>query len=272
MNHSASHNIQAAFFDIDGTLTSFTTHEIPRSTIDAIHQLQEQGIRVLICTGRSPAHARVVLEHMPVQFDGIVALNGQYCFDNNGFLEEQPITTADVRIILDWLDQHPHVVANYSEYDRTYFNQVSQQMLDMYHSLGKTAPQIVLDDPRSRYLEHPIYQISPYIDRAAQEELTALCSNVRGVRWHPDFVDLIPGDGGKHRGIERFIQHYGIEREQTIAFGDGGNDIDMLTYAGIGVAMGNATQETQAAADIITDDVDDDGILHALQRLEIVLP
>ena len=107
-------------------------------------------------------------------------------------------------------------------------------------SWSKTAPTRYFDDPRTRALDHETFQISPFVGPELEAELVGLCSNVRGVRWHPDFTDLIPADGGKPRGIQRFMAHYGITREQTMAFGDGGNDTDMLAYAGIGVAMGNA--------------------------------
>ena len=89
--------------------------------------------------------------------------------------------------------------------------------------------------------EHETFQMSPYISRDQEAELLSLLPNTRGVRWHPDFVDLIPADGGKDRGIQRFLDHYGWSKEQTISFGDGGNDVDMLRFTGIGVAMGNAT-------------------------------
>ena len=114
------------------------------------------------------------------------------------------------------------------------------------------------------------FQISPFVGPELEAELVGLCSNVRGVRWHPDFTDLIPADGGKPRGIQRFMAHYGITREQTMAFGDGGNDTDMLAYAGIGVAMGNATAEPKAAADYITDDVDHDGVRNALLHFRVL--
>ena len=123
---------------------------------------------------------------------------------------------------------------------------------------------------RTRALDHETFQISPFVGPELEAELVGLCSNVRGVRWHPDFTDLIPADGGKPRGIQRFMAHYGITREQTMAFGDGGNDTDMLAYAGIGVAMGNATAEPKAAADYITDDVDHDGVRNALLHFRVL--
>lgn len=267
---TANADIRAVFFDIDGTLTSFTTHTVPDSTIEAIHRLQAAGIKVLICTGRAPSQMHVVLDTIPVTFDGVVAFNGQYCFDDTGFFASQALDTADIEVILDWLDRHPDVVCNFGEKDYVYFNQSNDLLRATWSKLGKTAPTRYFEDPRTRALDHETFQLSPFVGPELEAELVGLCSNVRGVRWHPDFTDLIPADGGKPRGIQRFMAHYGITREQTMAFGDGGNDTDMLAYAGIGVAMGNATAEPKAAADYITDDVDHDGVLNALLHFGVL--
>ncbi|PWG66277.1 Cof-type HAD-IIB family hydrolase [Bifidobacterium callitrichidarum] len=263
-------DIRAVFFDIDGTLTSFITHKVPDSTVDAIHRLQAKGIKVLICTGRAPSQMGVVLDTMPVTFDGIAAFNGQYCFDGNGFFAAQAIEPDDIGVILGWLDRHPDVVANFGEKDYVYFNHTNEALQATWAQLGKTAPTRYFDDPHERTATHETFQISPFIGPDEEAELVGLCRNVRGVRWHPDFTDLIPADGGKPRGIQRFMAHYGITREQTMAFGDGGNDTSMLAYAGIGIAMGNATDEPKAAADYVTDDVDHDGVLNALLHFGVL--
>lgn len=219
---TANADIRAVFFDIDGTLTSFTTHTVPDSTIEAIHRLQAAGVKVLICTGRAPSQMHVVLDTMPVTFDGVVAFNGQYCFDDTGFFASQALDTADIEVILDWLDRHPDVVCNFGEKDYVYFNQSNDLLRATWSKLGKTAPTRYFEDPRTHALDHETFQISPFVGPELEAELVGLCSNVRGVRWHPDFTDLIPADGGKPRGIQRFMAHYGITREQTMAFGDGG--------------------------------------------------
>ena len=267
---TANADIRDVFIDIDGTLTSFTTHTVPDSTIEAIHRLQAAGVKVLICTGRAPSQMHVVLDTMPVTFDGVVAFNGQYCFDDTGFFASQALDTADIEVILDWLDRHPDVVCNFGEKDYVYFNQSNDLLRATWSKLGKTAPTRYFEDPRTRALDHETFQISPFVGPELEAELVGLCSNVRGVRWHPDFTDLIPADGGKPRGIQRFMAHYGITREQTMAFGDGGNDVDMLRFTGIGVAMGNATEEPKAVADYITDDVDHNGIWNALKHFDII--
>ena len=71
-------------------------------------------------------------------------------------------------------------------------------------------------------------------------------------------------------GIKAALAHYGISRDETIAFGDGGNDVTMLQYVRIGVAMGNGNPETKRAADFITDDVQNDGIPKALRRFGLI--
>ena len=134
---TANADIRAVFFDIDGTLTSFTTHTVPDSTIEAIHRLQAAGVKVLICTGRAPSQMHVVLDTMPVTFDGVVAFNGQYCFDDTGFFASQALDTADIEVILDWLDRHPDVVCNFGEKDYVYFNQSNDLLRATWSKLGK---------------------------------------------------------------------------------------------------------------------------------------
>ena len=76
----------------------------------------------------------------------------------------------------------------------------------------------------------------------------------------------------KQKGLDEIIRHFGIRLEDTIAFGDGGNDIPILRHAGIGVAMGNASDRVKEAADYVTTSVDDDGIANALRYLNVIHP
>ena len=71
----------------------------------------------------------------------------------------------------------------------------------------------------------------------------------------------------KARGMERALDYYGIDRENSVGFGDAFNDLEMMEYAGIGVAMGNARDEVKEAADYVTDHIDRDGIAKAVEKL-----
>ena len=75
------HNIKAVFFDIDGTLVSFTTHGVPDSARRAIKQLRERGVKVFIATGRLLRHTDVVSD---IEVDGYITVNGSYCLTSTG--------------------------------------------------------------------------------------------------------------------------------------------------------------------------------------------
>lgn len=261
--------IKAAFFDIDGTLTSFKTHEVPQSTKDAIEALKAKDVKVFIATGRSPTQMGVVTEHLGITFDGYVTMTGQYCFDSNGFLFKHDIDKQDLRIFLDYLAAHPEVGANFAEEDYVYFNQINETIRIQYAGLGSTAPSLVIDDV-NRVFDHPTYQFSAFVGEDEERRIVDMLPNCRSVRWHPMFCDFIPADGGKPAGIRAFLKLYGFTREECIAFGDGGNDADMLAYAGIGVAMGSGGDKAKAAADYVTAAVDDDGILKALRHFGVL--
>ena len=80
--------------------------------------------------------------------------------------------------------------------------------------------------------------------------------------WWDRAVDIIPRGGGKGLGVEKILEHYGLTREQSIAFGDGENDLEMLRAVGTGVAMGNAKPALKAAADAVCRSVAEDGVYH----------
>ena len=81
------------------------------------------------------------------------------------------------------------------------------------------------------------------------------------------------GTGGlisKSSGIDVILKHFNIDKEETMAFGDGENDIDMIQHCKIGVAMDNAVDSLKAVADYITDDIDEDGVYNALKYYELI--
>lgn len=94
--------------------------------------------------------------------------------------------------------------------------------------------------------------------------------NSLAARWSPYFADVVAKGCTKAVGIDRIIEHYGIALEETMAFGDGGNDIAMLQHVGVGVAMGNAMDDVKASADYVTTSVDEDGIAVALRHFGLI--
>ena len=89
-------------------------------------------------------------------------------------------------------------------------------------------------------------------------------------RWSPLMADINMCGVTKASGMEVFLRHYGIDRSRSMAFGDGGNDVEMIRHAGVGVALGNAVDAAKRAADYVTATVDDDGVLRALQHYGVL--
>ena len=255
---------KAVFFDIDGTLYSHRTDRIPPSALDAIRQLRQRGILVFLATGRHRAQLESLPQLQGLEYDGAVSLNGSFCYDRRGRIFHNPICREDIAALLDWLEENP-IPCGFIEEDRSYVNFNNDRVHDVHAQIH--TPLLPQADLR-RGLEHPVYQILLYI--RADEEVPPCIPHTRATRWFTGGVDIIPAEGGKALGIRQLLAHYGISREETLAFGDGDNDLDMFEAVGFSVAMGNAVPQAQAAADYVTSDIDDDGIAAALRHLNLI--
>ena len=125
--------------------------------------------------------------------------------------------------------------------------------------------------PLDQILGQKIYQMTAFYTK--EEELAAgdrFFSGLEVMRWHPAFVDVIAPSGGKDRGIDAVIEHFGFGLSETMAFGDGENDLPMIRHAHIGVALGNADEWVKSQADYVTDTVDEDGVLTALEHFGLL--
>ena len=122
----------------------------------------------------------------------------------------------------------------------------------------------------SDYKGGNIYQVCAYLRPEEEYLVDEIREYVEMAGWHYGGKDIIAGGGGKMNGIKWYLEHIGLKPEEIIAFGDAENDLDMLRFAGIGVAMGNGSEEAKAAADYITADIDDDGIEKALKHFNLI--
>lgn len=110
------------------------------------------------------------------------------------------------------------------------------------------------------------YWVVAVIPETEEKQLMPLLSGCESSRWYPDFADITARNVNKGNGLLAIAAHQGIRIEETMALGDGGNDIPIVEGAGIGVAMGNANDSLKAIADYVTDPVDENGVYHALKH------
>jgi HAD superfamily hydrolase (TIGR01484 family) len=127
-------------------------------------------------------------------------------------------------------------------------------------------------DPHFHH-KHKITQLLAFypaeLDQAVADS-GLLGDDMKAVRWNRIGVDVLKKDNSKARGIHDVLEALNIGIENAIAFGDGLNDIEMFNSVGFAVAMGNGEDELKVLADFVTKSVKEDGILYALEQLEII--
>lgn len=260
--------IKAAFFDIDGTLVSFNTHKVSDSSKEAIRLLKEKGIKVFIATGRIKKHINNIDD---LVFDGYITANGFDCYIGDKSIYRHSIAKEEIYSLIDYLKNKELFPCSIMMNSGIFINYVTKEVEEVSKSINLPIPAV---DNYYEFLEKnidDILQINLFVDENKEKQLMSkIFKNCESSRWHPAFTDVNTKGGGKHIGIDKIIEYYGIKLEETIAFGDGGNDITMIEHAAIGVAMGNANEGVKKIADYITDDVDNDGIYNALKHFNII--
>lgn len=257
--------IKAAFFDIDGTLFSHRTQCVPESTLRALKYLREKGILCAIATGRHISEMKE-MNFLNYGFDAYLTLNGQLCLDSNlETLFGSPMEGDNLRAMVDIFESR-EVPAILISKDRMYINFINDAVQSAHREIHTSIPVV------GEYAGEPIYMGVIYCTKETERPFVEKLQGCNVTRWSRHGLDIIPGNGDKVEGIRKYIELNNITADEIIAFGDGENDIGMLSYAGIGVALGNAEDEVKAAADYMTADIDEDGVWKALEHLQIIVP
>ena len=255
--------IKAVFFDVDGTLVPYGAKRVEQSARTAIAKLQAKGIRCIVATGRHYGQFKK-LPAGDIPFDGYITLNGQIGLDRDGqVLFGMPITGKAREFLLRAFQEH-HFPALLIERDRAYMNYIDEQVERLQSTIGTPIP------PVEAYTGGDIYQICAYISERQEEVLAEIWEDCVITSWIAGGVDIVGKGGGKVAGIRRYLELYGIRPEETMAIGDGENDMQMLRFCGIGVAMGNSLETVKECADYVTGNADADGIADALKHYQLI--
>lgn len=255
--------IKAVFFDVDGTLIDHGTGSIPESALTALDQLRRRGILVAVSTGRHLSE----FSFLPVRdiaFDGYVTNNGQLCLDGDKrVLWGDPIG-GEAAAELVRLVREKTIPVILAEGQRLYINYVDDTVRKAQADISSPPP------PVAEYRGEKIYQATLFLSPDQASRLAGRLPRLKITWWNPNGIDIISQRGGKAVGIQHFLASRGIRPEESMAFGDGENDIEMLEYVGLGVAMGNAPAEVKRSADYVTASVGEDGISRALRHFGLI--
>ncbi|HEL1929258.1 TPA: HAD family hydrolase [Streptococcus suis] len=274
------------FLDVDGTLVDYH-NRIPESAIHAIRQARENGHLVYVCTGRSRAEMQPEL--WEIGLNGMIGGNGSYVEHQGQVIMHQLLSEEDSRAIVDWLHERGlefYLESNNGLFASENFRERASETLRIYSmNKGKTAEEVatqeVEDVMHGMIFDGQLYRndlnkvsfvLDSYQDHLdSKQAFPNLVANTWGGRGESAlFGDLGVKDIDKAHAISVLLDHLGASQADTIAFGDAKIDISMLDYCAVGVAMGNGGAEILAMADMITDDVEEDGLYNAFEKLGLL--
>jgi Cof subfamily protein (haloacid dehalogenase superfamily) len=275
---------RAVFLDVDGTLVNHRGL-VPDTARAAVRQARANGHLVFLCTGRSlSALWRSILD---IGFDGLVAAAGGYVEAGGRVLVHHHVPLDEVRRVTGYFDERGVeylLESNDGVCGSAGVRERIQRLL-----VTSIADEDLLAEVERGFMSFvDRIQVRPDLDGVHVNKVSFLGSDLTLDEIRAEFgevFDVIPATvplfgansgelslRGVHKatGIALLIEHLGIPRERTIAFGDGFNDLEMLEFAGVGVAMGQAPEAVAARADLRTGTPDEDGIHAGFTALGLI--
>lgn len=264
----SEYGIQLIAADLDGTLMGRSRQFSPRVQ-ETLQEAGRQGIRFTVATGRIYDEALPYLRQLPISAP-VVCSQGGY-IRSLGTPRPLHESTLDIELVQEvvrlsrkkrW---HLHIYLDSIAYTE---HPVGTEHLykQLYGMRVRCVPDLMdlPDSPPVKFLIMTDHQ-----DDTSQlrDELHALfAGRLIVVRSHPVFVEGNPLGASKSEGLAWLSSHLGIARCSVMALGDQDNDADMIAWAGLGIAMGNATPSVKAAAHYVAPTVEQDGAAEAIER------
>ncbi len=266
-------NYNMLVLDIDGTLVG-SDKTISEKTREAIIKAQQRGKIVAIASGRSIAGIRKTASNISLeQYGGyVIAYNGTTvvncktgeCIYNQMVPKElvKPVYEAAKRVsagIVVYNDNTKEMISGnglneYIKIDAEACNVTINEVSDFVKAINFPFNKFLLSGKPEHMAEVEKIMAKEFGDRL----------NV--FRSDPFYVELLPRYVDKGVAVEKLVKHLDIQREKVICIGDSYNDLPMLRFAGMGVAMGNAQQEVKEMADYVTASNDEDGIVNVIDK------
>lgn len=265
-------NYDLIAIDIDGTLVT-RSHTIAEPVFEAIQRVVRAGKKIVLCTGRPFPGAKPYMEELGLTEEG------DYMITYHGALVQRTDTLENVihhelnhQDLMDWhslasdLNSNFHSVRNDGVYttlrDLDQFALVEPTVNNIplrIRSMNEMKPEMTF----SKFLMADEFDIIQNLEDNISKEMRQKYTVVRSM---PNTIEVLNKDASKGQSLRELASLLDIPKERVMAIGDSGNDIDMVEYAGLGVAMGNAIPEVKDVANVVTDTVDEFGVATAINR------
>ncbi len=268
--------IRALFLDIDGTLVG-TDERISPGVRAAIAEAREKGVEVVLCTGRARYTAEPIARQLAPPLGYAVTSNGGVAI-HLGTREvlyrrllSIPVALEVIRAIYE-AGGKPYVYEDATSADlegaRVLYH--PERSPDAFALPPRYRPHAaILEDlpfaPVSVCTFGPAEQIKALVQHL-RDTMTADLSIIQSGSHAYWGVEVFTRGVSKRLGLEMIAARLDVNREEIMAIGDHMNDLEMIHWAGVGVAMGNALEEVQEIADYVTGSVEEDGVAQAIRR------
>ncbi len=266
--------IRLAAFDIDGTLTN-SEKRLTQATRDAIAHLMDNGTTIVLASGRPSfgLHHLANELQMPTRGGYLLAYNGGKVLDcrDNHLMTETKFPRHLLPQLLAAAERHGCALVTYDDPNDLILASRRNEWVDHESQLNNSMPLRIVDNldaeapanvPKCLMAGEPdlLAKIVPLLQAEFSAELD-IC------RSAPFFIEIVPKGIDKAAKLDELAHQLGLTSANVAAFGDGQNDLGMIRYAGLGIAMDNAFPEVKAAADFVTLSNDNDGVAHAIRTL-----
>ena len=259
--------------DLDGTLVR-SDQSISQRTIDALIRVQEMGVKVVIASGRPTYGTAHVADTLRLgNFGGyVMSYNGGEIYDwgMKSRLYAHTMNKNIIPYLYIYAKEHGLPIMTYI--GKEVISEVKENDYIRYSMMRNRMTIRQVDDfvatAQGAGIVKCIIVGDPAVLPALETELQDTLKEKAGVfRSEPFFLEIVPKDINKAKGLQMLLNKTGVKRKEVIAFGDGYNDLSMIEFAGMSVAMGNGIEEIKNAADFVTRSNNDDGIVYALEKL-----
>lgn len=266
------------FFDIDGTLVDFSMH-IPDSTLEGLRLARANGHKIAICTGRPYTNIYPFL--LDFGFDGVVASAGAYIQYQDQKIYHSVLETKKLVILAELFRRHgaAYFLQGYSG---RFVSEPDSLVMDEVLSDGDSAKKlregmILCEAPEQMEdMECGVYFRSDAVIEQMQEEADAAAEGyfcLTGCSFGTDIVysgEITKKGVNKATGMQRLLEAMGMTQKDSVAFGDGSNDFEMIEFANQGIVMGNGIPKLKECGDYVTTAIDRDGIWNGLKHLKLI--
>lgn len=252
--------------DMDGTLLN-KNHTINDRVKKAIAEARNKGVKIILCSGRGFKGVEKYVKELGLN-ELVVSLNGAIVTDA---LNEEIVfsTIMDVELtkkIIE-LQRQAGIFTIYFMEKKMYIEEFTDKAKFFSDFEGV---ELTLVDNIDKYVEKSVGKMLMIGDTLRLEEfrkklLKEFFNRVNATFSLPNFLEVYNINVSKGIILHKIAEYYGLEREEVIAIGDGENDISMIEYAGLGVAMGNAMEKAKEAADIVTLTNVEDGVAKIIE-------